>query len=259
MDEETVDIAVEDLWKHDESKNIGIYGPSGHGKTTMVAGAPNATFLSTEKGVIAARRTGSSAKVIRATDWPTCVAAVNYAEEKMGRDEWFIVDSGSKMQKLYLRWMMGRIHALNPARDLDIPAIQDHQKWQNGFTRWVDKIIDGPYNSIFVFNYMIREDDDGDDMYMPALVGKGYEISSYVTSQLDAIGYMAVSKIASTEEETIRRVLWQPYPPYIAKDRYRALGKWQDIHEGEFGVMGEFIEMIDDALAENANGQVRNQ
>ena len=56
MDEDEVTIEVEDLADFAESINILLYGPSGHGKTVLAGGAPNAVFVSTEKGVIAARQ-----------------------------------------------------------------------------------------------------------------------------------------------------------------------------------------------------------
>ena len=60
IEADEVEIELEDLSSFSESINILIYGPSGHGKTVLAGGAPNATFVSTEKGVVAARIAGSS-------------------------------------------------------------------------------------------------------------------------------------------------------------------------------------------------------
>jgi hypothetical protein len=250
MEAASVDVVIEDLAGYNESKNGLFYGPSGHGKTVLAGGCPNATFLSTEKGVVAAKRAGSDARLMRAPDWEHVLASLDKADDTLGPDDWLIVDSHTKMQVLYIRWILRVINADNPARDLDIPAIQDHQKWQNGFKRFTDRIVDAPYNSLFICTDMIREDEDGDDIVMPALTGKNYEISSYVCAQMDFIGYYAVSGPASEAAgKTIRRALFQPFPPYIAKDRYAALGKYQDVEEGDFGAMAEFVEMINEAAA----------
>jgi hypothetical protein len=137
-------------------------------------------------------------------------------------------------------------------RDLDIPAIADHQKWQNGFKRFCDRIIDAPYNSIMVTTSMSTEDENGDDMIIPHLTGKGHTISDYVSSQFDVGVYYAVAPQKSRTEPMVRRALFQPYPPYWAKDRYNALERWQDVPEGDYTAMSDFIGMIHDSLDEDS-------
>src|SRR6266704_4455878 len=101
-----VTVEIEDLTTFNESTNILLHGPSGHGKTVLAGGAPNATFLSTEKGVVAARRAGSKAGLIRAPDWEHVVAGLDLADQRLGPEDWLIVDSGTKMQVLYIRWIL---------------------------------------------------------------------------------------------------------------------------------------------------------
>lgn len=249
LEAEIPEIEITNLGSFDESTNILVYGPSGHGKTALVGGAPRATFMSTEKGVVAAQIAGHKAKLMRAPTWEHCLAAMNKADETLGKDDWLIPDSITKMQVLYLRWILKTIHEHNSSRDLDIPAIQDHQKWQNGFKRFIDHMIDAQYNTIFVATAMIKDDEDGDEIVMPDLTGKNYAISSYIQAQMDVTLYYAVSKQASTSTARVRRALAQPYPPYIAKDRYNALGMYQDVQDGDYGAMAEFIEMIQSAKA----------
>src|SRR5712691_8534738 len=97
-----VDIVVEEMdeFALSESKNIAIYGPSGVGKTVLAGGAPDATFLTTEKGLSSAQRSGSKAKVMRAYDWEHILAGLNKADETLSQDDWLVVDSGTKMQVL---------------------------------------------------------------------------------------------------------------------------------------------------------------
>lgn len=245
LEADPVEIVVESLSSFNESKNILIYGPSGQGKTVLAGGAPNSIFLSTEKGVVAAKRAGSKAELIRAPDWEHALSGVVWADKNMGPSDWLIVDSHTKMQVLYLRWLLRTHHELNSRRDLDIPAIQDHQKWQNAFMRWTDHIVDAKYNSIFICTSMVTEDQEGETLVLPSIRGKGYEISNYISAQMDVILYYAVSERASTEDMTVRRALAQPYPPYLAKDRYNALGKRWDVMEEDYTAMAQIIRAIE--------------
>jgi hypothetical protein len=249
-----VTIDIEDLAEYDETINIVLYGPNGHGKTVLAAGAPNATFLTTEKGVVSAKRAGQKARVMKAFDWEHVEAGLLRAGQELGPEDWLVVDSITKMQRLQIEWILRKQNESNSSRDLDIPALQDHQKWQNQFMRFIDRIYDGPYNSIVIAHHMTREDEEGDPEVMPALQGGASweKISRYVCSQAGVVLYYAISKKAGldTEGNPIRRALAQPAPPYIAKDRYAALDRYQDVFDGEFEAMAEFIEMIKDS----ANG-----
>lgn len=245
-----VTVEIEDLEDFNESINIAIYGPSGHGKTVLAGGAPDGpsgrppTYLTTEKGVVAAQRAGLKAKIIRTQSWEHVVAGKKLLDETLEPGDWAIVDSGSKMQVLMLRWILRKINADNPSRDLDIPAIQDHQKWQNYYKRFVDELIDAPYNVIFIFTTMLREDEEGEDQVLPAITGKGNEICDYVCAQMDVNLYYALSDKTPTGDP-IRRALAQPFAPYVrCKDRYNVLGRYIDVPDGYYGAMGDIINAI---------------
>lgn len=248
------EIEINDLETHNESKNILVYGPSGHGKTVLVGGAPNGVYMSTEKGVVSAKVVGHKARLMRTPTWEHCLAAMAKADAELGPEDWLLCDSGTKMQVLYYRWILRTIKEAKPNRDLDIAAIQDHQKWQKGFQRFVDHMIDAPYNMVMVATPMTREDEEGEDAVMPHFEGKGMTISQYITAQFDVVLYYAVSKIASEKAgHTVRRALAQPHPelPYVAKDRYRALGDFWEVDPGNYWAMAEMIEAIEDSLVES--------
>jgi hypothetical protein len=250
LETEEVIVEIEDLANFNESINIGIHGPSGHGKTVLAGGAPAGpsgrppTYLTTEKGVVAAQRAGLEAKLIRAPSWEHVVAGKRKLDETLDAGDWAIVDSGTKMQVLMLRWILQEINKDNPSRDLDIPAIQDHQKWQNYYKRFVDSLIDAPYNVIFVFTTMLREDEEGEDQVLPAITGKGQEICDYVCAQMDVNLYYALSD-KTPDGNLIRRALAQPVSPYVrCKDRYNVLGRYIDIPDGYYGAMADIINAI---------------
>jgi hypothetical protein len=248
MEEPEVKIVIEDIATFNPSTNILIHGPSGHGKTVLASGAPNAYFLTTEVGVVAAKQTGNPSQVIRAPSWEYAVAGVKWAEQNLGLDDWLIVDSGTKMHTLYMRWILATIHMDNPLRDLDIPAPADHQKWQNGFKRWYDRIIDGPFNSIFITTSMTVEDAEGETRVIPHIPGKQGEISDYISAQTSVALYYAVARESKDMRgPIIRRALAQPHPPWFAKDRYSALGHFWDVEEGDFTAMARMIEAINNS------------
>lgn len=216
------EVSPEDLEYFNESVNILVYGHSGVGKTPFAGGLERACFISTEKGTISAKRFGSTAKLMKAPTWEHLEAALDYVDENPNEFDWIIIDSITKMQVLLLRYLLRRLNEENPARDLDIPAIKDHQKWQNMYKRFIDRLIDMAPNVMFIATAMDREDSEGEDLVLPQVEGKGYAIAQYVCAQMDAVWYLYAKSNPSTGEPT-----WFMYtkttPPYFAKDRYNAL------------------------------------
>jgi hypothetical protein len=263
MMEADVEIHEEDLATSGKTApiNMLIHGPSGHGKTLLAGGAANGdrpvTFLSTEtEGVASARAVGSQAKLWRCPSWEHAVAGVKKAEQEFTIDDWMVVDSGTKMQEMYMRWILERENEINPQRDLDIPAIQNHQKYQNGFKRWTDRLIDGQFNVIFITTSMTADDAEGEERIIPHLLGKKGEISDYVSAQFSVALYYSVARESrEMRGPVLRRALAQPYPPWYAKDRYMALGRSWDVEDGDYFAMSKMIEAIDKARAQGYDSE----
>lgn len=250
LEADAVTIEIEDMAAFDESTNIAIYGPSGHGKTVLASGAPRSTFLTTEKGVVSAKHAGSTSKVMRAFDWEHVIAGMNKADETLGKGDWLIVDSGTKMQTLYMRWILRMENRANSSRSLDIPQIQNHQQYQNGFKRFVDHIIDAPYNSIFIWGEMEVPGEDDDMERVPHIEGgRTYQVCRYIIGQFDVGIRYSVSRKLSEPGHTVRIALTQPFDQFWAKDRYSALGDYQTVEPGEYDAMAQFIDMIENVDA----------
>jgi AAA domain len=239
-----VTVTVENLSDFNDSINWCIYGDSGVGKTVFASFAPRATFLSTEKGVVSAKRVGSPAKLIRAPSWEYVEAGIDWASKNLTSDDWLIVDSVSKMQELLIRWWLEVQNEENEARDLDIPQLQDHQKWQRMFLRFVGKLIDAPYNVIFIATSMHKEDAEGESLVLPNIVGKDYTIANNFCADMDIVSCLRVQRRQNVDDPRNAILLNDTYPPYFAKDRYRALPRWELIEDGDFQIIEDMIEDI---------------
>lgn len=253
MIEADVEIEVEDLGAPSRQPpiNILIHGPSGHGKSLLAGGAADGSrkvaILSTEtEGVASARAVGSQAVLWRAPDWDHVAAGVVKAERELGPGDWLVVDSGTVMSQMYMEWILRKENAINPQRDLDIPAIQNHQKYQNGIKRWAGRIIAGQFNTIFITTSMSVDDAEGESRVIPLIPGKKGEISDAISSQFSVALYYSVARESRDMSGTIvRRALAQPFPPWFAKDRYMALGQWVDVADGDFFAMSRIIAEIE--------------
>jgi AAA domain len=243
---DTVTIEIEDMASFHETKNICLYGPSGVGKTVLAGGTPNGLFLTTEKGLASALRSGSEARIMRAYDWEHILAGLRKADEVLGEKDWLIVDSGTKMQVLYMRWILRMANRANSSRSLDIPALHDHQQYQNGFKRFIDHVLDAKYNSICVFGEMEIPGEDDEMEKVPHIEGgKTYQVCRYIIGQFDVGIRYSISSSLSKPGDTVRLALTQPTANHWAKDRYMALGDWQTVGANEFTAMADFIWMIE--------------
>ena len=247
-----ITVNPEELSDFNESYNWCIYGDSGVGKTVFASFAPRAHILSTEKGVISAKRVGSKAKLLRAPTWDHVEASIEWADKNLDENDVLVVDSVSKMQELVIRWWLGIQHEENEARDLDIPQLQDHQKWQRMFLRFVNHIIDAPYNSIFVATAMRKEDEEGDDLVLPNIVGKDYAIAQNFCADMDIVSCLRVKKRSDIDAPRESMLINDTFPPYFAKDRFNVLPRWENIPDGSDEEEGRYdliIDMIEDILA----------
>jgi phage nucleotide-binding protein len=217
-----------DMDDYDESINMLVYGDSGIGKTVLAGTAPKALFIAIESGVIAAKRQGSKAKVWPVKTWEDVQRAYIWLRDNPNHGfEWVVIDSLTDMQEKALRWILDRAKADNSNRDEDIPAIQDHQKWQNMFKRFVDQFNDLPVNVLYTALEMKKEDEEANDVVLPLILGKDYGISQAICGKMHVVGRMSKKVLGKGDErKTVRRILFEALPPYFAKDRYDCLGRF---------------------------------
>lgn len=246
----TLSIKVEDLSEFNEYKKILVVGDSGVGKTVLVGGAPNGIFISTEKGTISAKRFGSRAKLIRVANWKQLEEALNFVEQNAAEYDWAMVDSLPKMQRMLLRHLLDtNMEEGRKGADIDVPQIQDHQKWQNMFTRFYDRLNEMPINVIYTSTPMRveTEDDEGDpiDTVLPAIQGKakeGYAIAQYICAEVDCLWFLNVERRKGRNQ---RVLITQKRPPYFAKDRYNALPARVVLPDNDPTLMSRLLVKLD--------------
>lgn len=247
----SVTVEMEDLTNFNESKNVLIYSDPGIGKTVAAGGIATAkrkaAFMTTEKGVISAKRTGSRAKLMRALDWDHIEAALDTADRELGPDDWLIPDSVTRMQVLLLRNLLEVGHETRDA-DLDMPQLQDYPKWHNMMQRFIDRMVDAPYNTLFVATAMHAEDADGDTLILPNLQANNKDplrMANYLCAQMDCVFYLGIPK-NQKGDKPLRRILTEAHPPYFAKNRYSGtLPKRVDFEEGEYDIMDWVLTQLD--------------
>jgi hypothetical protein len=246
----SIQIEEESLANFDESKNILLFGDAGVGKTVIAGGIATkkrrAVFMSTERGVVSAKRTGSTAGLYRALDWDHIEASLDKAEAELGERDWLIADSISRMQYLALRWMLELEHEERDA-DLDTPQLQHYPKWWNMYKRFIDRMIDAKYNTLMVATAMHLEDIEGEPIIVPALIGSNkdpLQITNYVCAQADSVFYLGI-------KDGQRRILTQAFPPWFAKNRYAGtLPTYVDFDDGEYDVMDWVIDQMEQPVSE---------
>lgn len=230
---------VVDLETEDESINVLVHGESGSGKTPFAGSASNGLLIATEKGVISAQRRGSKMKLWKANDWATVLKAKQWLEDVYEEDgkipfDWVSIDSGTMMQTLNLRSILREEFAKTPSkRDLDIPQIQDHQKWQNEFKRTMQEWVDLPVNLCVTAlpMHIETESDEGEseEWILPQFLGGKGSIAWAIVGMFGAGGRVQIKKVKKDDKvRTFQRIHWSKVGNHWGRDRYDALGTYTD-------------------------------
>lgn len=228
---------IEDLEDYTETINILCHSDTGGGKTVMWSRLPNVLILALEEGAVSAKRwerkhpRPKSAGIIKVWKCPTLenfVEAYEWCLDAIENGtfpfEWVLIDSITGAQSRILRAIMRDVVKNNKTRDPDIPAIQDHFKWQLMLKRMVTDWNELPVNVVWLARSMNKEDPEGEDIVVPLIEGKDYQISAWVCGEMHLVCYLKkVHKGKGESAKMVRKLYTNEHAMYWCKDRYDIL------------------------------------
>lgn len=229
----TLPPSIVDLEDFNESINWLLYADSKVGKTVLAGQLPNVLILRIEPGTTSAARfkprKNTRRKIWKINGWEDFEKAYEWIEANPKEFDWIVIDSITALQQKCIRWILDGAVENNPSRDLDIPAIQDHYKWQQIMRRYVTMFQELPVNVMWTAQAMAKETPEGDEIVLPLIQGKDYEIAAWVCAQMDVLTYLTIKKVkVGDKSKTVRRLYGQTIPPFWAGDRYDVIVPYID-------------------------------
>lgn len=233
------------LEEEEDSVNLMVYGAPGTGKTVLGGSADRALFLAPEDdGTISAKRQKSSAKkwpgLNTFEDWAEAINRIAEEIDTIAENfDWLVIDSITHLQRLTMRQILEDAMEDNPDRDPDIPQMQDWQKYQNMFLRFVQMVNDLPINVLWTALVRSEEDEEGEDFLVPDIQGKGYQMALTVASYMTSFGYLEVEEKpykrngeyvldenGDKKTRAIRTIIWRDTGKIRGKDRTDVLAPY---------------------------------
>ena len=203
-----------------------IYGPPGVGKTVLAGTAARSKVLSpvlfadSEAGTLSLK---DDIDIVRITDFPTLGKMVNYLRKGDHGYKTIVVDSLSEAQKIIMRFVIAEAIKSDPKHDKDLPYQQDWYRNSELVRRVVRAFRDLPMHVIFTaLDKEIKDDTTGAVMFAPMLPG---QLAGEIPGYFDIVGYLTVQQV---EGNVVRRLVVQPTPMIMAKDRSDSLGSYID-------------------------------
>lgn len=196
-----------------------IYGPSGAGKTTFAATAPNPIFASSEKGLMSIRHLSPQFAEINSLQ--DLKDLYNFLKNEKHEFETCVIDSITEINDI----IKTEIETKNK-RNMQL---QDWGILQKEIKDILRKFRDLPMHIIFLAQETTEKDEEKIVKYLPSLNGKSAtEIAYY----MDTVGYCFIDKLGN------RKIGTMPNEKYLTKDRTNV------IEGGENQNFSEWVEAM---------------
>lgn len=222
-----------DMETEPESINLLVIGESGAGKTPFAGSSDNCLILRAERGTTSAAVRGSKAKIWDVRTWARYTKAKKWLDKAAADPDgipfdWVVLDSVSALQTVLLRYILAKEYRANPgARDLDIPQIQDHQKWQNQFKRTIQELVDMEVNFAATALPMLIESDDDEgnteSNILPQVLGKDGAIAWTIAGMFNSGGRIRL--VPKEDGLYDQRLSFYKDGNWWGRDRTEALGR----------------------------------
>lgn len=221
-----VDRSVE-LDEDTEYVNLLVYATSGTGKTVF-GSSDDVLFIAPEdSGLLSAKRNilvpDAKVKKWPVRKWDDAYDAYQYwsawaNEGKKIPHKWFVIDSLSELQEFGMRDILERACKNNPARDPDIPALQDYLKNQAQIRRLVKGFNELPVNILYTARMMQHTNSEGHEETLPEIKGgakQGHTFAREICGATTSFGYMQVRRVRQKGDDgkltrrEERRITWK--------------------------------------------------
>lgn len=222
--------------KHPSIHKIGDIGyirmllsaTSGFGKTIFGTSHPKVLLLLTDpEGSYSAKQFGHNADewtINNAKDLGEAVGWLQQGGAKLY--DWVCVDNISHAQKLFRRQAKENNLAKNPRTDPLVPEPGDYQRDQLSTEKLVMQMHELPVNIIWTAWQETRENElTGESYYMPNIHGQKGAVAEQIMGYMNINGFGQVVNIGGKD---VRRIHFSQTDPYRGKDRFVALGAYQD-------------------------------
>lgn len=203
---------------------------SGFGKTVFGTTAPRTLLLLTDpEGSYSALRFGNQDN---AEEW-TCThandlqEAYNYlAGGGVENYDWVVIDNISHAQKLFRKKAKEDNIARSPRTDPLVPEPGDYLRDQLSTEKLVQQMHELPVNILWTAWQEVRENElTGDVYYMPNIHGQKGAVAEQIMGYMNINGF---GKVIQKDGKDVRRIYFSQKDPYRGKDRFVALGEYQD-------------------------------
>lgn len=218
---------------------MGLVTGSGFGKTVFCGTAPEALFLTTDmEGTVSAKAFGSTAEEWKISSWEDKGGLEDaytwMLQEGCKSYKWLLHDNATEEQNLGMGLAMEQALA-KPGGKIRSPYVPDKREYQisqNGFIHITKRFHALPIQQVWtVHRKWFEPSNDIEDPEMQGfwsanIQGQQGAVAEQFLGYMNIIGHGEVVKNKAGTQ--VRRLYFDHYKAYRGKDRFDALGRFQD-------------------------------